>query len=442
MVKDPTAWKDDLAFYMTEEAVSEQAEAVEPLLHTGSKAATGVWVAMSGTLGGAFGAITISPGIRDPLTFAAFVVIAALLLRGLYPLTVSLLGKGAGWLAMFAFFWTALLGIGVVLVADVESRWLAYGLSVGLGAFIGMMYGSFPPDVARNDDAWMVAFLLAPIGAVAATYVLRHTGAAETVGGIAAAGALAAAILMAPMGALLVKLWNVSLGLADLGRLYLHNDVFAPKAVAYFDRAIAMSPDNADYYNLRAVGLARMNELERASADWAKASALAPRDPEPHVQRGADCLRRGALDDAVDALNSALSKNPDHARAHGYLGEAFERRQDLARAFEHYDRAVALGRDDAKVHCDRSYAHFRQGRYQAAFDDAEVAVRNMHHLGTAHAALGQALQMLGRFEEAVESFEEALYCGLEPHVHEDVLHRMETLDANADAAEDEGEERA
>ena len=247
MIKDPTAWKDDLAFYMTEEAVTEQAEAVEPLLHTGSKAATGAWVAMSGTLGGAFGAITISPDIRDPLTFSAFVVIAALLLRGLYPLTVRLLGKGAGWLAMFAFFWTALLGIGVVLVADVESRWLAYGLSVGLGAFIGMMYGSFPPDVARNDDAWMVAFLLAPIGAVAATYVLRHTGAAETVGGIAAAGALAAAILMAPMGALLVKLWNVSLGLADLGRLYLHNDVFAPKAVAYFDRAIAMSPDNAEY---------------------------------------------------------------------------------------------------------------------------------------------------------------------------------------------------
>ena len=33
MVKDPTAWKDDLAFYMTEEAVTEQAEAVEPLLH-------------------------------------------------------------------------------------------------------------------------------------------------------------------------------------------------------------------------------------------------------------------------------------------------------------------------------------------------------------------------------------------------------------------------
>jgi hypothetical protein len=96
---------------------------------------------------GAFGAGTISPGIRHPLTFAAYVTIAALLLRGLYLLTVGLLGKGVGWLAMFAFFWTSLLGLGVVLVAGIESRWMAYGLSIGGGAFIGMMYGAFPPDV-------------------------------------------------------------------------------------------------------------------------------------------------------------------------------------------------------------------------------------------------------------------------------------------------------
>src|SRR5262245_16373918 len=131
---------------MSEEEVADQVSAIEPLLETGSKAATAAWMAMAGTLGGAFGAVTTSPAIRRPLTFVAYVVIAALLLRGLYPLTVRLLGKGAGWLAMFAFFWTSLLGLGVVLVAGIESRWWAYGLSIAGGAFIGMMYGAFPPD--------------------------------------------------------------------------------------------------------------------------------------------------------------------------------------------------------------------------------------------------------------------------------------------------------
>ncbi len=334
-LQDPTAWKDDLAYYMSEKDVTGQVSAIEPHLETGSRTATATWVALTGTLGGAFGAVTTSPAIRRPLTFAVYVVIAALLLRGLYPLTVHRLGKGAGWLAMFAFFWTSLLGLGVALVVEIESRWLAYGLSIGGGAFIGMMYGAFPPDVARKDDPWMLAFLFAPVGAFAATYFLRHSGMLGTIGGTAAAGALAAALLMAPMAVLLVKLWDEARSLADLGQIYLHNDTFAPKAVAYLDRAIALDPKDARYYNLRAIALARMNQPERAAADWETASRLAPKDPEPHVQRGVDYLRHGALARAIDAFESALANDPNHARAHGYLGAAWEQQQDLTRAFEY-----------------------------------------------------------------------------------------------------------
>src|SRR5688500_20175568 len=123
-IKDPTAWKDDLTFYMTEEAVAGDIEAMEPLLlHGGSKVAAGLWLALVGTLGGAFGAVLLSPEIRRPLTFLAFVVAAALLLRGFHPLTVRVLGKAVGWMSGFAFFWASML----VLV------WL---LSVGRGVSI------------------------------------------------------------------------------------------------------------------------------------------------------------------------------------------------------------------------------------------------------------------------------------------------------------------
>jgi Tfp pilus assembly protein PilF len=426
-LQDPTAWKDDLAFYMSEKDVTGQVSAIEPHLETGSKTATATWVALTGTLGGAFGAVTTSPSIRRPLTFAVYVVIAALLLRGLYPLTVHLLGKGAGWLAMFAFFWTSLLGLGVALVAGIESRWLAYCLSIGGGAFIGMMYGAFPPDVARKDNPWMLAFLFAPVGTFAATYFLRHSGMLGTIGGTAAAGALAAALLMAPMAVLLVKLWDEAQSLADLGQIYLHNDTFAPKAVAYLDRAIALDPKDARYYNLRAIALARMNQPERAAADWETASRLAPKDPEPHVQRGVDYLRHGALTRAIDAFESALANDPNHARAHGYLGAAWEQQQDLTRAFEYYDRAVALAPDDAKVRCDRSVAYLRRGDHALALKDADRAVRLQHHLGIAHARRGQALAMLGRSDEAVDSFHEAIDHGLEPQAHEDVLRTLESL---------------
>ena len=43
-------------------------------------------------------------------------------------------------------------------------------------------------------------------------------------------------------------------------------------------------------------------------------------------------------------------------------------------AFEHYDRAVALAKDDARVYCDRSYAYFRHGDFETALADANRAL--------------------------------------------------------------------
>jgi Tfp pilus assembly protein PilF len=440
-IRDPTAWKDDLAFYMTEEDVEGQVSAIEPLLETGSKKATAAWVAVTGTLGGAFGAVTTNPSIRRPVTFALYVVTAALLLRGLYPLTVHLLGRGTGWLAMFAFFWTSLLGLGVALVSGIDSRWIAYPLSVGVGAFIGMMYGAFPPDVARKDDPWMLSFVFAPIGAFAGAWFLRHVNPLGTIGGDAAGGAIAAGLLMVPMAVLLVKLWNEAQSLADVGQLYLHNDTFAPKAAAHLDRAIALDPKNARHHTLRGIAFARMDEPERAWADWQVASTLAPQDPEPHVQRGIDDARRGKLDAAAKAFEVALAKDPNHARAYAYLGAVREAQQDVARAFEHYDKAIALAPDDAKIRCDRSFAYLRRGEPAEALEDARRAVRVHHHLGLGHAARGHALLALGHVEEAAESFHEALDHGLDPRFRQDVLRALESLGDHArEDAEDEPED--
>lgn len=435
VLKDPTAWKDDVTFYMDEDAVVQEAEVLEPLLLTGSsKPAAGAWMALVGTIGGAFGGVTISPAIRHPLSFAVYVIVSALLLRGLHPLTVRLLGSGVAWQALFGFVWTSLLGVGAVLAAGIESRWMAYSVSIGSGLFIGMMYGAFPPGNTRNQDSWMMAFPIAAVAAFVATYTLRHTRGLEPIAAAAAAGAVAGAVLMVPMSILYVRLSDEAQGLAELGQIYLHNETFSPKAAAYFDRAIALNPNEARYYTLRGIALSRMNEPERAWADWEHASTLKPRDPDPDVQRGVDALRRGAVEDAVKSLESALEKHPDHARAHGYLGLAFERRGDLPRAFEHYDRAVALANDDAKGFCDRSYAHFRRGDYEKALADAARAVRLERRRGIGYAARGQALLMLERREEALDDFQEAIDLGIEPAVHEVVLRRMESLRADEDEA--------
>jgi Flp pilus assembly protein TadD len=433
-VKDPTAWMEDLSVYLDDDDIVETAAAMEPtLLYGGSKAAAAAWIALLGVLGGAFGGVTLSPGIRQPVTFVCYLVVAALLLRGLHPLTVRLLGRAVAWLGMMAFFWAVLLGSFAVLGARMDSRLFAYGISVGCGAFIGLMYGSLTPGVTRREDLWMMASLpLAPLSAALATFLLRRTtGSADTLNGTMLAGALAGVVFMGPMSALLGRVWDEAHGLTSMGLLYLHNANFAQRAVAYFDRAIAIEPGNPQYYNLRGVAWSQMGEPQRAAEDWDRASALAPVDPEPDINRGIDFLQRGEVADAIRSLEAALLKNPAVVRTHRILGKAYERQGNLDRAIDHYDRALALAPDDAKAHSDRSHAYLRKGDFDRALQDCERAIRLEPALGIAYAHYGHVLAALGRSAEAANSYREALELDPEPSVREEALRGLQGLDEEA-----------
>ena len=85
-LKDPTAWADDISFYMTEEDLAETAAAGSLSCSTVARRPPPQrGSALVGALGGAFGAVTVSPAIRHPIAFSALFVVTALLLRGLTP---------------------------------------------------------------------------------------------------------------------------------------------------------------------------------------------------------------------------------------------------------------------------------------------------------------------------------------------------------------------
>src|SRR5687768_11399492 len=165
-VKDPTAWMDDLTVFVSDEEITETAALLEPdLLHSGSKWTAAAWLGLVAIVGGSFAAVTLSPGIRDSAaSFAAYIVVAILVLKGLRPLTRRIVGGAIVWPASMTFFWAALASGIAVLTAFFDSAWLAYGLSAFGGFFVGMMHGSLNPNHVRNEDAWMMASL--PLGIV------------------------------------------------------------------------------------------------------------------------------------------------------------------------------------------------------------------------------------------------------------------------------------
>jgi Flp pilus assembly protein TadD len=444
-LKDPTAWMEDLTFHMDDEELAGTARQMEQTLLVGAdRTKLALWLSTVGTAAGALGGVTVSPAIRgSALAFVGFLVAAAVVVRGSHPLTVKFFGRGAGWTVGFAFFWAFLLGLFTILAARRESSLWAYVLGIGMGAFIGMMNGSFAAEVVRSEESWVgISFLSAPILAGLVTFVLRQAPGASTalpwalLGGAAVAGTYTVV-----MSIVLHRLWDEGHALGRMGLLYLHNDNFAPKAMAYLDRAIAMSPNDAVLFNLRGVAWSKMGESERAEADWRTAAELAPRDNQLHVNIAADHLRRGNLDEAIASLQTALTIDPNDARAHSNLGTAHERRGDFDAALEDYGRAIAIDRNYANAYSNRSYAYFRKGDVSRSLDDADRAIALEFRLAMAHVNRGHALAALGRTRDAADSYRTALDCDPSPSVRDEALRGLERIGASpSDDDNDDGDD--
>ncbi|GLC26818.1 tetratricopeptide repeat protein [Roseisolibacter agri] len=434
-LQDPTAWMDDLNVYLDDEEVASTAALWEPeLLYRGSRVGAALWLAVVGLVAGVLGAVTFSPGIRGSLAaFGAYLLAVLVVLRAVGPLTRRLLDASMTFHAKSTVFWAVLLAAAAMLGAARDATWAAYAISVGGGVLLGIVHGGNTPRTVRREDAWMMAALpLAPLCTGVATWVHRNAlGSMGSIAAAAVAGAIAGAYFV-PMSALLAWSRNEAHGLAQLAKLYLHNENFAARAVACLDRAIALAPDDAELYNLRGTAYSKLDDAERAAADWARMTALLPQRAEPIMNLGVDHLRRGQLDRAVELLEHALQLDGNDATIHSNLGAALERRGDLDRAIAHYDHAIAIRPRYPNAFANRAFAHFRRGDHARAVADCERALTLQPHFANAAVNRAHALGAMGEHAAAARSYREALEMDPSPEVREEALRGLEALGAAAD----------
>ena len=97
---------------------------------------------------------------------------------------------------------------------------------------------------------------------------------------------------------------------------------------------------------------------------------------------GIALISQGKLEEAIEALNKALSIKPDYTDAHYNMGIALQAAGKLEEAVETYNKALTLKPDYAEVYCN----------------------------------MGVVLQANGKMEEATEAFNKALI--FNPNLHE------------------------
>jgi len=179
-------------------------------------------------------------------------------------------------------------------------------------------------------------------------------------------------------------------------------------ALTEWDKALALSNDDARAHNDYGVSLAALGSMREAVAQYEEAIALRPNYPEAHDNLGNALARAGRLDEAIAQYRKALEVDRRSADAHNNLGIALMTQGHLAEAVSHFEAALDTRPDFAQAHNNLGSALAAENRLEDALPHFRTAAELDPKYVDAENNLGAALARQGKLDEATIHFRKAV----------------------------------
>jgi predicted O-linked N-acetylglucosamine transferase (SPINDLY family) len=129
------------------------------------------------------------------------------------------------------------------------------------------------------------------------------------------------------------------------------------KAVASFEKTIALAPRFAPARNNLAMTLWMMKRQDEAVAVWRRA-ANEINDLPSWYNLGRALCERDQLDDAVEALTRCIRMDPRQADAYNNLGNAYRARGQIEQAIAQFEQTTALQPQNKVARSNRLYTFY------------------------------------------------------------------------------------
>jgi tetratricopeptide (TPR) repeat protein len=146
-------------------------------------------------------------------------------------------------------------------------------------------------------------------------------------------------------------------------------------ALADFDHLLKLDPQSAPTYNNRGVTRRAMGDLKSAVADYTQALELDPKYAAAYYNRGHAKDDGGDGKGALADLDKALELDPESFTAYVYRGQARGNQGDLDGALADYSKAMELNSENLAVPIGRGVIFARQGKWVKAFGDFDAVIR-------------------------------------------------------------------
>jgi hypothetical protein len=141
-------------------------------------------------------------------------------------------------------------------------------------------------------------------------------------------------------------------------------------AVAAYDKAVFIRPNNADAWNNRGVALDSLGQFSEAVSSYDKAVTLQPGSADAWYNRGIALRKLGRYADAVASYDKALAANPGYIEAWLNRGVALDYLGRYEDAVASYDKVLAIQPDHDTARENRELALTKLNR----FDPATIGV--------------------------------------------------------------------
>lgn len=180
-------------------------------------------------------------------------------------------------------------------------------------------------------------------------------------------------------------------------------------ALADVEKALEAEPN--DFLLLRAAGDIHFqrNEFPQALAYYERATKFANNDGNLHYNMARIYFQLMRTDEQLASAQAAVRANTQWLGDSWFLiGDAFEKRKDIPKAIDAYERALASKPDIYAAYRSLADIYRSQNRLQDAIEISRKALRQFPRDGNIYTDIGWYYSLAGMHQEAVEASKAAI----------------------------------
>lgn len=191
------------------------------------------------------------------------------------------------------------------------------------------------------------------------------------------------------------------------GQYYYYNKGLYNKAMADFDQATILDPNNTVAYIERGKVFNKRKQYDRALTEYNQAIRLKTRFEHAYNGRGKSYYFKGQYNKAIADFDKAIRINPKYVNAYINRGHVFSNKKQYDRALINYNKAIRLDPKQANAYSSRAVIHSFKGEYNKAIIDLDQAIRLDSKNAKYYSDRGYIYVKKNFFKKAIADFDKA-----------------------------------